>query len=160
MYPSAIVGKHVFDIPKKCLMVSQPVREWNWGKYKLVVFPKFWYILLTLTTLPLCICRYQPYGGEVKAKACTIKIDISVSFAFTKTGLLPSEPCSAILVSISSWFDVKRLCCWGCNISNVSFSIFKVVWPIKYFCVFSCVRYSEHFFSSWDFFCVFDRNFW
>ena len=27
MYPSAIVGKHVFDIPKKWLTVSQPVRE-------------------------------------------------------------------------------------------------------------------------------------
>ena len=122
---------HVFDIPKKWVSVSQPVREWNWGKHKLVVFPKLWYIFLTLTILLLSICKYKSYSGEVKEKVCTIKINISVSFAFTKTGLLLYEQCSAILVSASSWFDVKRLCCWDCRINNVFFLIFKVLFPIN-----------------------------
>ena len=38
-----------------------------------------------------------------------LKIVISVFFAFTKTYLLLSEQCGAILVSVSSYFDVKRL---------------------------------------------------
>ena len=41
--------------------------------------------------MPFSICRYQSYGGEVKAKAYTNKINTSVSFAFTKTVLLLSE---------------------------------------------------------------------
>ena len=149
---------HVFDIPKNWLTVSQQVREWNWRKHILVFFPKF--VFLTLTILPLSICRYQSYDGEVKAKAYTIKINISVSFAFTKTGLLLSEQCSAVLVPASSWFDVKRLSYWDCDISTLSFSIFKVVRPIKSFRVFSCVRYLVNFFSSWDLFLVVDRNSW
>ena len=43
IYSSSIFEKHIFDIPKKWLTVSQPVREWNWCKWcehKLIVFQK------------------------------------------------------------------------------------------------------------------------
>ena len=46
-----------------------------------------------LTILLLSICKYQPYGEEIKAKAYNVKTDIYVSFAFTKTDLLLSEQC-------------------------------------------------------------------
>ena len=85
---------------------------------------------------------------------------MSIYFAFNKTGLLLFEQCSAILVSASSWFDVKRHCYWDCDINTVSFSIFKVVRPIKSFHAFSCVRSMMNFFSIWDLFLVFDRNPW
>ena len=76
---------HVFGIPKKLLTVSQPVREWNWCKHKLHVFPKFWYIFLTLKILPLYIYGHHSYGGEVKAY--TIKINILCVFCFYQNWL-------------------------------------------------------------------------
>ena len=118
---------HVFHIPKKWQTVSQLVRKWNWGKHKLVVFSNILIIFLTIVISLLSFCRSQSYGGEVKSKVYTIKIDISVSFTFTKIDLLPSEKCSAIKVSASSWFDVKRLCYWDCEIYTVSFLILSCI---------------------------------
>ena len=99
--------------------------------------------------LLLTICKYQSYGGETKAKAYTIKTNKYVSFAFTKTGLLLSEQW---VISESLLLLVKRLCCLYGDVNTLSFSIFKLVQPIKTPLTFSCVRCSLNFFSSWDLF--------
>ena len=94
---------HVFYIPKNWLKLSLPVTECNLDKHKLVgFFFRKLMVFFMLTVLSLSTCKYQLYGGEVMAKASTMKINISVSFVFAKTGLLLFEQCSAILVSASS----------------------------------------------------------